>query len=152
MRFPKTLAVLFLVASLGVLAGCSEKAQPESQPADAADVTAASVLYACNCGDACTCSSVSTAAGKCGCGEDLKAFHPLMVDGDTALLCGCGGECTCTLADAEATTCGCGKAVKKVSLAGSGIYFCNCEDACSCNTFSTQPGQCKCGMALKSTT
>lgn len=107
------------------------------------------VLYTCNCGDQCKCNSVSTAPGKCKCGSPLKWGHILKTEGDDALICQCEEGCTCSLDPKDSTKCGCGKSVKRVSLAGSGLYFCNCGGSCTCNTVSPQPGKCKCNMELK---
>lgn len=107
------------------------------------------VIYACNCGDQCKCNSVSTTPGKCKCGSPMKWGHVLKTEGNEALVCQCDEGCKCSLDPKDPTKCGCGKPVKRLNLAGSGLYFCNCGGSCMCNTVSAGPGECKCGMALK---
>lgn len=107
------------------------------------------ILYSCACGPECDCNAVSTEPGQCACGKDLEAGHVVKIEGDEALVCTCGADCTCELDDEDPTKCGCGKTIKRVNLAGTGIYFCNCDSSCTCNTVSKEPGDCKCGMKLK---
>ncbi len=106
------------------------------------------IVYVCACGDACTCTTVSTKPGKCSCGKDLQGGHVVKVEKDEALVCVCGTDCTCKLDAKDATKCSCGKAVKRVKLKGTGLYFCNCGGSCACNTVAPKPGKCGCGMAL----
>ncbi|MBF0516244.1 MAG: hypothetical protein HQK97_03860 [Nitrospirae bacterium] len=108
---------------------------------------ASSILYVCNCGDNCTCNTVSTKPGKCKCGTKLVAMHVVKIEGDEALLCTCGKGCTCKLDKDDPTKCGCGKPVKRVNI--KGMYVCGCPDGCACNTVSDKPGKCKCGTELK---
>jgi hypothetical protein len=126
-----------------LLASCStsQKAAGES--------AARNILFVCNCGPDCKCTTAKVQPGKCTCGMALKAVHALKVEGDTALACACGPDCRCALDAKDPTKCGCGKPITKVSLKGTGIYFCNCGGSCECNTFSASPGKCSCGMALK---
>jgi hypothetical protein len=91
----------------------------------------------------------STEPGTCGCGKDLEAGHVLKIEGDEAIVCTCGADCTCSLDPEDETKCACGKAVKRVSLKGTGLYFCNCGGSCNCNTVSAEPGECECGMEFK---
>lgn len=125
-----------------------------AQPADTAhnqkDSERHDVLYSCACDDNCNCGSVSTKPGKCKCGVDMKWGHVLKIESDDAILCQCGEGCKCGGLDAkDPTKCVCGNPVKRVSLAGTGIYFCNCGSSCYCNTVSDKPGKCRCGMELK---
>lgn len=126
-----------------VLAGCATKqTHVHSGRTD--------VLYSCDCGPSCECNTLATKPGKCTCGVPLKWGHVLKVEGNEALLCQCGEGCQCVGLNPEnASQCVCGTPVKRVNLAGSGIYFCNCGGACSCNWVSAQSGKCKCGMDLK---
>jgi hypothetical protein len=71
-----------------------------------------------------------------------------VVDTDVALLCTCGADCNCEIDAADETKCSCGSDLKRVSLAGSGLYFCNCGGSCTCNFISAEPGNCSCGMEL----
>lgn len=105
-------------------------------------------IYVCTCGEACPCSTVALAPGKCSCGKDLQGGHVVKVEKDEALVCVCGPSCTCKLDPKDATKCTCGKAIKRVALKGTGLYFCNCGGSCACNTVSAKPGKCGCGMAL----
>lgn len=147
MKILKPLAFVFTLA--GILFAVSCSTTDSAQGLAAATSVRHDVLYVCDCGPDCQCTSVSTKPGKCSCGKDLKAARSLKVEQDAAWLCPCGLDCKCALDPNDATKCGCGKPVRKVSLKGSGIYFCNCGGSCACNTFMDQPGQCKCGMALK---
>ena len=105
-------------------------------------------LYLCGCGADCKCATVTVKPGKCGCGKDLVAVHPLKVEADSVLACSCGAECKCTLDDKDAAKCGCGKPIRKVALKGSGLYYCACGGTC-CVIISDMPGQCNCGKNLK---
>ena len=144
MKITRMLLQLLALTGLLSLVACSS-----TQSSVSTSGAPTSALYACNCGSDCKCTTVSTKAGKCSCGEQLKGFHVLKVDGNDALLCQCGADCKCAVNETDPTKCGCGKPVKKVSLKGTGLYFCNCGSSCTCNTFSEQPAKCKCGMALK---
>jgi hypothetical protein len=138
--FHRILVLLFALTLPVVAAGPKEAAKKAAVRHD--------VLYVCDCGDSCPCTSVSVKAGKCACGKALAAHHVLKVEGDEALVCACPGSCSCKLDAQDATKCGCGKAVRRLSLADTGIYFCNCGGSCACNTLKAKPGKCKCGMAL----
>ena len=143
MKTIKLLTSLLVLTGVVMLASCATSSDSNTKSASK------DVLYTCGCGPDCKCSTVSTTAGKCGCGHALVAGKVKKVEGDTALLCMCGPTCGCELDPKDATKCGCGKPIKKASLKGTGIYFCNCGGSCTCNTVSAQPDKCKCGMALK---
>lgn len=129
-----------------LMAGCASM-QSGGATADRQDV-----LYSCNCGPDCKCNTLSTKAGNCACGEPLKWGHVLKVEGSEAILCQCNEGCACGGLDAkDPTKCVCGTPVKRVDMAGTGIYYCNCGGSCYCNTVSDKPGDCKCGMKLKKT-
>ena len=108
----------------------------------------AGALYLCGCGPDCKCETVALKPGKCGCGKDLVAVHPLKLDGDSVVACSCGAGCNCTLNAQDSTKCGCGKPIRKVSLKGSGLYHCACGGDC-CVVISDKPGKCGCGKDLK---
>lgn len=132
------------VVVLALAAGCASK-RGTGAPGGRQDV-----LHTCNCGPQCKCNVVSTTPGKCACGTALKWGHLLRVEGNVGTLCQCNAGCTCGGLDPkDPAKCVCGTPVKRVNLAGTGIYFCNCGGACSCNTVSPAPGKCKCGMELK---
>ncbi len=136
---------LFLLAAiLALVAGCAAMQKGEEQ-AERHDV-----LYFCDCGPQCNCNTVSTKPGKCACGMKMKWGHVIRVEGNEAIVCQCKEGCRCEGLDPkDPTKCTCGTPVKRINLAGTGIYFCNCGGSCSCNTVSDKPGDCKCGMKLK---
>jgi len=107
------------------------------------------VLYSCNCGPGCKCSTLAKTPGLCSCGKPLAWGHVVRVEGDEALLCTCAQGCQCAFDPKDPTKCGCGQPVKQVSLKGSGLFFCNCGGSCACNTVSMAPDTCRCGMPLK---
>lgn len=81
-------------------------------------------VYACGCGTACPCQTISNRTGQCGCGHDLVKATVAKVGEGTAdlkfaketrtfkttgkFVCGCGGECCQTISQ-SAGKCGCGK-------------------------------------------
>lgn len=139
---------LVVISILLLLAGCAGKDVASTQ-GEGQDVRQ-DVLYTCNCGPQCNCNSMSTKPGNCACGVPMKWGHVLKVEGNEAILCQCNKGCRCEGLDPkDPTKCNCGTKVKRVNLAGSGIYFCNCGGSCYCNTVSDSPGKCKCGMNLK---
>lgn len=138
-----TKLITFVICLSFLFAGCAEM-QTASSPPDRQDV-----LYTCNCGPQCKCNDVSAAPGNCSCGTPLKWGHILKIEGTEAILCQCKEGCQCQLDANDPSKCGCGMAVKRVDLAGSGIYFCNCGGSCFCNNASNKVGKCKCGMDLK---
>jgi hypothetical protein len=105
-------------------------------------------LYLCGCGADCNCATVAVKPGKCGCGKDLVAVHPLKIEAGSVVACSCSGDCKCTLNTQDPTKCGCGKPIRKASLKGSGLYYCGCGGTC-CATISDKPGKCDCGKDLK---
>ncbi|MCU0305031.1 MAG: hypothetical protein MUC56_13350 [Thermoanaerobaculales bacterium] len=148
-------AAMIVAMALGCGGGATEPPAPAAEqvvePAPAAGevvVARHDLIYSCNCGPDCSCGAVSTKPGKCGCGTDLVEGRMLMIDGSVASLCTCGPDCKCEIGD-DPSTCGCGKEMKKVDLAGTGIYYCNCGGSCKCNYVSDQAGRCACGMELK---
>jgi hypothetical protein len=124
---------------------------PQSGAAAQADVqdVQRDVLYSCDCGAGCDCNSVSKIAGNCRCGKPMAWGHVVKVEGNEALLCTCGEGCTCQQDAANPDQCAGGKPLKRVNLAGTGLFFCNCGGSCTCNTVAAVAGQCKCGMPLK---
>jgi hypothetical protein len=134
------ISVLTLACSL-LLVSCTSTT-PSSHGAKA------SALYLCPCSADCSCATVAVKPGKCGCGKELVAVHPLKVEAGSVLACPCGPRCGCTLDAKDPTKCGCGKAVRKVTLKGSGLYYCACEGGC-CVVISDKPGKCGCGKDLK---
>ncbi len=87
-------------------------------------------IYACNCGEACPCLTLSRAAGKCACDKDLVKAKVVKVEKDLAYLQAQGWEKS--------------RAFKTV-----GKYACACGPECKCDTISQQPGKCTCGKEMK---
>jgi len=151
----KLFPVLIVVAvALGCGGTADQPAAPEVEEvveaapaAESAAVEHHDLLYVCNCGPECECGTVSTQPGTCECGAELVEGRMLMVDGSIASLCTCGPDCKCEIGD-DPDSCGCGNPMRKVDLAGTGIYYCNCGGSCKCNFASAEPGACKCGMEL----
>jgi hypothetical protein len=127
---------------------CSKAPQTATAPC-AVQGERTDVLYTCACGADCDCNSVSTVPGDCRCGKPMAWGHVVKVEGDEALVCSCAEGCKCKQDAADPSKCACGKELKRVNLAGTGMYFCNCGGSCSCNTVSAEAGPCKCGMKLK---
>jgi len=141
MKTMKSLTSMLGLACSFFLVSCASTTTPSS----GAKTTA---LYLCGCEADCQCVMVAVKPGKCGCGKDRVAVHPLKVEGGSVLVCSCGGNCTCALNANDPTKCGCGKPVRKVALKGTGLYYCACGGTC-CVTISDKPGKCKCGNDLK---
>jgi len=148
------LAMVIMVLAMGCGGAATDTPAPaeevvEQAPAAEEVVVARhDLIYTCGCGPDCECGTVATEAGKCDCGSDLVEGRMLMIDGTVASLCTCGADCTCEIGD-DPDSCGCGNEMKKVDIAGSGLYYCNCGGSCKCNHVSDQPGTCGCGMELK---
>lgn len=139
MKMGKLLLILGMASLAAACAGIQTAQQADRQD----------ILYTCDCGPQCTCNSMGTEPGNCSCGRPMKWGHVLKVEGNEALLCQCAEGCRCSIDPKDPSRCGCGQPVKRVSMAGTGIYFCNCGGSCFCNTVSSEPGRCKCGMNLK---
>ena len=139
-------SVLVLFAGL-IASGCSStattagKAGVEAQPAhsDAAHPAMAQPahpemklvpgqeVYACNCGAACPCNTLSNNPGKCTCGKDMAKVKVKSVGDGTAVLLFGGEERT---------------------FKTKGKYACACGEKCPCNTISQNPGKCTCGVEM----
>ena len=133
-------SVLALACSLFLVSCASTTSPPKGAKAG--------TLYLCGCGADCKCTAVAVKPGKCGCGKDLVAVHPLKVEADSVLACSCGADCKCAPDAKDPAKCGCGKPIRKVALKGSGLYYCACGGTC-CATISDKPGKCHCGKDLK---
>jgi len=88
---------------------------------------AGQTIYACACGAACPCKTLSSSPGKCGCGVDLAMSKVVKVEGDTAVITVKGKDETFPL---------------------TGKFVCGCGASCPCNTISQNPGKCACGKDL----
>ncbi len=136
-----------------LIAGCTGTQNEETAATGMPDEDTAAVrqdvLYYCNCGPECTCNTLSTVAADCTCGEPLKWGHVVRVENTEALICQCEDGCECEgLTEEDPTVCSCGAPIKRVNMAGTGLYYCNCGGSCTCNFISDKPGKCKCGMDL----
>ncbi len=88
-------------------------------------------VYACNCGEACDCNTISKHPGKCVCGKDMvKAKVTACPEKGTVMLQGEGWEKP--------------RAFKTVAK-----YACACGPKCDCDTISQKPGKCPCGTEMK---
>ena len=87
-------------------------------------------VYACNCGDACPCQTMSNKAGQCSCGQDLVKAKVVKVEGDMASLKAEGWD-----------------GPREFNTVGK--YACACGPGCDCNTISQTEGKCTCGVDLK---
>jgi len=94
------------------------------------DLKVGEEIYACNCGEACPCLTLSRAAGKCACNKDLVKAKVVKVEKDLAYL----------KAD---------KWEKPRPFKTVGKYACACGPECKCDTISQQPGKCTCGKEMK---
>lgn len=158
MRYAMLPVVVCLVVAVGCGGGAPVSPAPEAPSHDASasgDVQPEpavgerhDVVYVCNCGPDCTCGDLDVKPRDCSCGTELKGAHVVRIEKTEALLCTCSGECKCTIDPQDATRCSCGQPLRRVSLAGTGLYFCNCGDSCNCNHIANEPGECSCGMAL----
>jgi len=110
--------VLVLVFGL-VLAGLSTAGEMQLKVGDK--------VYACNCGEACPCDTLSMRPGKCSCGKDL-------VQGEVVEV---GEGSVVVQTDSW-----------KRSFKTDGKFACACGAGCTCNTVSQAPGKCSCGKDL----
>jgi hypothetical protein len=93
------------------------------------DVKAGEEYNVCAC-TGCGCETISTKAGKCGCGHDLVKASVTRVEKDLAYLKAAGWD-------------------KERAFHTLGKYACTCGSACDCKTISQKPGKCGCGHDLK---
>jgi hypothetical protein len=94
------------------------------------ELTAGQEVYACNCGEACPCDTLSNNPGKCTCGKDLVKAKVVSVGDGKAGLIAEGWE-------------------KPREFAVAGKYVCACGPQCPCDTISQNPGKCTCGVEMK---
>jgi hypothetical protein len=107
----------------------SDAAHPEmAQPAHPEmKLVPGQEVYACNCGAACDCNTLSNNPGKCTCGVDLAKVKVKSVGDGTAVLLFGGEERT---------------------FKTKGKYACACGEKCPCHTISQKPGKCTCGVEM----
>lgn len=124
MRRSVSIAVVVLLvaalASLCVAAGSRGKME----------LKAGDEIYACACGEACACLTMSNNAGKCTCGKDMVKAKVSSIEDGKAML------------KAEAWD-----KPRPFKLAAQ--YACACPPECTCNTQSQNPGKCTCGKDMK---
>ncbi len=119
-----------LVAALGALifvvvitAGFAMAKDEPKQVFKAGDT-----IYVCGCGAGCDCGTLSSKAGKCGCGKPLVKTTVSKVEKGKVYYKVDG---------------------KELSAPATGKYVCACGPACKCGTISQKPGTCSCGKPLK---
>ena len=87
-------------------------------------------VYACNCGEACPCHTLSKNPGNCTCGKEMVKATVVKAEADSASLKAAGWA-------------------KERSFKTTGKYVCACGEACKCDTISQNPGKCSCGKEMK---
>ena len=115
-RFQAVLLVFFLVLAATAVVSAGEM-----------DLKVGDKVYACNCGEACPCDTLSMRESKCSCGKD-------MVQGTVTEV----GEGTVMVKTDDWTR----------SFKTAGKFACNCGTGCNCNTVSQTAGKCACGKDL----
>lgn len=85
-------------------------------------------VYACACGEACECKTLSRNPGKCTCGKDLGKGVITSVKGDVAMV---------KLESQE------------LAFPTKAKYACDCGEACKCGSIGQKPGKCTCGKEMK---
>jgi hypothetical protein len=138
-----------LIAAAVTLGACCHAGGMGHHPGAGAGMPkGTSAIYWCGSATDGPCSGISVSRGTCPDGKPMNAGHVVRIEGSVALVCTCGADCSCSLDPKDPAKCGCGKPIRKIDLAGTGIYFCNCGGGCGCNTLSDKPGACRCGMPL----
>jgi hypothetical protein len=87
-------------------------------------------VYACNCGESCPCMTMSKAAGKCTCGNEMVKAKVMKVEEGQVMLKADSWE-------------------KERPFKTTGKYSCACGPDCKCDTISQNPGKCTCGAEMK---
>lgn len=94
------------------------------------DLKAGDEIFACNCGDACPCKTMSRNAGQCTCGKDMVKAKVMSVKSGMASLKAEGWD-------------------KERLFPLQGKYACACGPDCPCDTISQTPGKCTCGKEMQ---
>jgi len=116
----KRFLVVLLVLVFGlVLAGFSTAGEMQLKVGDK--------VYACNCGEACPCDSLSMQPSKCSCGKEMVQGEVVEVKEGAVVI----------QTDSW-----------KRSFKTDGKYACACGAGCACNSVSQTPGKCACGKDL----
>jgi len=108
--------VLFLGLAMATLASAGEM-----------QLKVGDKVYACACGEACPCQTLSMKPSNCSCGKE-------MVQGEVVEV----GDGTVVVQTAD----------WKRTFKTEGKFVCNCGAGCNCNTVSQSPGKCACGKDL----
>jgi hypothetical protein len=94
------------------------------------DLKVGEEIFACNCGEACPCNTLSRNPGKCTCGVEMVKAKVVKAGDGTAALLAPGWE-------------------KARTFKTVGKYACACGPQCNCDTISQNPGKCTCGVEMK---
>jgi hypothetical protein len=107
-----------LIAVCAIVSGAPDQSKMVLKPGDE--------VYACACGDSCTCQMMSRNAGKCACGMAMvKAKVKSVGEGTAVLMFG----------------------QREQTFKTTGKYMCGCP-GCTCNTISQTPAKCTCGVDM----
>jgi hypothetical protein len=119
----KKIVVLLVVISLAVVGyALADKSKLDLKVGD--------TVYACNCGDACPCKTMSKNEGDCTCNNKMVKATVTKVEGDKVMLKADGWD-------------------KERAFPTQGKYACACGEGCKCDTISQNPGKCACGKDMK---
>jgi hypothetical protein len=132
MRNSILFGIVVVMVAAAVMVGISNPTatagqKEEVQLRPSMELSVGDEVYACNCGEACPCDTLSRNPGQCTCGVDLVKAKVKKVEPGTAVLEIKGKE----------------KTFKTV-----GKYACACGLQCKCNTISQNPGNCTCGVEM----
>lgn len=118
------LLVVCMVLALGLIAAAYAALKSKIE------LKAGDEIYACNCGEACNCDTMSRNAGKCTCGKEMIKAQVTRVEGGKASLTATGWE-------------------KEKTFKTAGQYACACGPACNCDTSNQNQGTCTCGTDMQ---
>ncbi len=90
------------------------------------DVKVGDEVYVCNCGEECSCGTMSLNPGNCTCGKPMVKTKVTKVE------------------NGNISVEGQNKTYKSV-----GKYACACGHDCKCGTISQNPGKCTCGNEME---
>ena len=122
------LTIALLIGGCGSMSSTAAEQDPSIELRPQMALNVGEEVYACNCGAACRCDTLSKNPGKCTCGKDMVKARVLSVGkGEARLLV--SGE--------------------KRTFKTVGKYACACGLKCPCNTISQNAGKCTCGMEMQ---
>jgi hypothetical protein len=122
----KKVLVLLTVMAFSLVVGTTVFAESRGK----LDLKVGDEIYACNCGDACPCKTMSRNAGNCTCGKEMVKAKVMSVKSGKASLKAEGWD-------------------KERLFPLKGKYTCACDPKCKCDTVSQTPGKCTCGVEMK---